>query len=138
MDPKFHPSMAAIKTDDLERFRALIDQDPSLATSRSSVSHPTLLQCLVLSGNNLVHKLEMARLLVNAGADLNGPLGACSSCDNIEVAELLLDSGAILAIARWWISSWIVVPTFISRIRRSLRPPSSGPKPAVIRSSVRI
>lgn len=86
--------MAAIKTDDLERFRALLDADPSLATSRSSVSHPTLLQCLALSGNSLVRKLEMARLLINAGADLNGPLGACSSCDNVEVAELLLDSGA--------------------------------------------
>ncbi len=86
--------MVAIKTDDLGRFRALLDQDPSLATSRSSTSHPTLLQCLVLSGNSLVHKLDMARLLIRAGADLNGPLGACSSCGNIEVAELLLDSGA--------------------------------------------
>jgi len=36
----------------------------------------------------------MARLLVDAGAELNGPLGACASCDNVEVAELLLDSGA--------------------------------------------
>jgi ankyrin repeat protein len=94
MDPKFHAAMAAIKTDDLELFRALLDQDPSLAASRSSIGHPTLLQCLALSGNNLAHKLEMARLLVNGGADLNGPLGACSSCDNVEVAELLLDSGA--------------------------------------------
>jgi ankyrin repeat protein len=94
MDPKFHAAMDAIKTDDLDRFRALIDDDPSLATTRSSIGHPTLLQCLALSGNNLEHKLEMARLLLNAGADPNGPLGACSSCDNIEVAELLLDSGA--------------------------------------------
>jgi uncharacterized protein len=94
MDPKFHPAMVAIKSDDLEQFRKLIRENPTLATARSSMSHPTLLQCLVLSGNNLVNKLEMARLLVNAGAELNGPLGACSSCDNVEVAELLLDSGA--------------------------------------------
>jgi ankyrin repeat protein len=94
MDAKFHPAMVAIKTDELERFRALIRQDPSLATSRSSTSHPTLLQCLVLSGNALTNKLEMARILIQAGADLNRPLGACASCDNVEVAELLLDSGA--------------------------------------------
>jgi ankyrin repeat protein len=94
MDPRFHPAMVAIKTDDVERFRTLVQQDPTLATSRSSTSHPTLLQCLVLSGNNLSNKLEMARILVQAGADLNGPLVACGSCDNVEVAEFLLDSGA--------------------------------------------
>jgi len=94
MDEKFHPAMVAIKTDDLERFRALIRQDPTLATSRSSTSHPTLLQCLVLSGNALANKLEMARILIEAGAELNGPLGACASSDNVEAAKLLLDSGA--------------------------------------------
>jgi ankyrin repeat protein len=94
MDAKFHPAMVAIKTDDLERFRALIRQDPTLAASRSSTSHPTLLQCLVLSGKSLTNKLEMARILIQAGAELNGPLRACGSCDNVEVAELLLDSGA--------------------------------------------
>jgi len=94
MDPKFHPAIVAIKLDDLERLLALIRQDSTLATSRSSRSHPTLLQCLVLSGKNLVNKLEMAKLLIQAGAELNGPLSACGSCDNVEVAELLLDSGA--------------------------------------------
>jgi ankyrin repeat protein len=96
MDPKFHPSMVAIKLDDLERFRSLIRQDPTLATSRSSTSHPTLLQCLVLSGKNLSNKLEMARVLIDAGSDLNEPLVACGSCDNAEVAELLLDCGALV------------------------------------------
>ena len=96
MDPKFHPAIAAIKTDDLERLHTLVRDDPTLATSRSSTSHPTLLQCLVLSGNDLRNKLEMARLLIQAGADLNGPLAACGSCDNVEMAELLLDSGAAI------------------------------------------
>lgn len=94
MDPEFHPAIVAIKTDNLERLRALVRDDPTLATSRSSTSHPTLLQCLVLSGNDLRNKLEMARLLIQAGADLNAPLVACGSCDNVEIAELLLDSGA--------------------------------------------
>src|ERR1051325_8849070 len=96
MDTRFHPAMAAIEQDDLERLRALIRDDPTLATARSSKSHPTLLQCLVLSDKDLAHKLEMARVLVEAGADLNGPLSACGSCDNAEVAELLLDSGAAI------------------------------------------
>jgi uncharacterized protein len=94
MDAKFHPAMAAIKSDDAERLSDLVRLDPTLATSRSSTSHPTLLQCLVLSGKNTANKLEMAKLLIAAGAELNGPLGACASSDNIEVAQLLLDSGA--------------------------------------------
>ena len=44
MDPKFHPAVAAIKAGDLERFRTLLREDPSLATDRSSKGH-TLLQC---------------------------------------------------------------------------------------------
>ena len=44
MDPKFHPAIAAIKAGDLERFRTLLREDPSLATTRSSKGH-TLLQC---------------------------------------------------------------------------------------------
>lgn len=94
MDARFHPAIVAIKADDLERFRTVLRQDPTLATSRSNVSHPTLLQCLVLDGKDLVNKLEMARLLINVGAALDSPLVACASCDNVELAELLLDSGA--------------------------------------------
>ncbi len=96
MDAKFHPTIVAIKLGDLERLRSLVRQDPTLATSRSSTSHPTLLQCLVLSGKDAPNKLEMAKVLIDAGADLNGPLGACGSCDNVEVAALLLDSGAAI------------------------------------------
>jgi ankyrin repeat protein len=96
MDAKFHPAIAAIEADDLPQLRDLVGRDPSLATSRSSTSHPTLLQCLVLSGKNNANQLAMTRLLVEAGAELNGPLGACSSCDNVEVAELLLDAGAMV------------------------------------------
>ena len=102
MDAKFHPAIVAIKTCDLERLRALVLADPSLATSRSSTSHPTLLQCLVLSAKDAPNKLEMVKVLVNAGADLNGPLSACASCDNVEVAELLLDSGAAVEGTGGW------------------------------------
>jgi uncharacterized protein len=36
----------------------------------------------------------MATILIDAGADLNGPLLASGSCDNVEIAALLLDRGA--------------------------------------------
>jgi ankyrin repeat protein len=36
----------------------------------------------------------MAVSLIDAGADINGPLLACASCDNAEIAALLLDRGA--------------------------------------------
>ena len=36
----------------------------------------------------------MSILLIDTGAEINGPLCACASCDNVEVAALLLDAGA--------------------------------------------
>jgi hypothetical protein len=94
MDARFHPAIAAIKSGDVDRLRALVREDSTLATSRSSTSHPSLLQCLVLSGKDAPNKIEMAQVLINAGSDLNGPLGACGSCNNVETAALLLDCGA--------------------------------------------
>ena len=94
MDAKFHPAIATIKSGDVERLRELVAADPSLATSRSTVSHPTLLQCLVLDGKNKPNAREMAEILIDAGADMDGPLGAAASIDNRAVAELLIDRGA--------------------------------------------
>jgi ankyrin repeat protein len=88
--------MAAIKAGDVDRFRALVRDDVTLATSRSSCSHPTLLQCLVLDANDTPYQLEMARILIDAGAELNEPFVACASGDNVAAAELLLDSGAAI------------------------------------------
>jgi len=88
--------MAAIKSGDLETFKSLIAADPSLATSRSTKSHPTLLQCLALDGKDKPNAVEMAKVLIDAGAELNEPLGAAGSIDNRPVAELLLDRGAAI------------------------------------------
>ena len=79
MDAKFYPAIATIKTGDVEKLRELVAADPSLATSRSTVSHPTLLQCLALDGKNKPNAREMAKVLIDAGADVNEPLGACAS-----------------------------------------------------------
>jgi uncharacterized protein len=94
MDPKFRPAIAAIKCGDLEGLRSLLRQDPTLATARSSKSHPTLLQCLTLDAGDVPNNVAMAQLLIDAGAEINGPLVACASGDNVEVAAALLDAGA--------------------------------------------
>jgi ankyrin repeat protein len=96
MDAKFHPAVSAIKDGDLLRFKDLVLQDPSLATSRSTKSHPTLLQCLVLDGKDKRNNLEMAIVLIDARAELNRPLVAAASIDNRAAAELLLDRGAAI------------------------------------------
>jgi hypothetical protein len=94
VDAKFYPAIGAIKSGDVDGLRALVRGDATLATSRSSTSHPTLLQCLVLDARDAPHQLEMARILIDAGADVNEPLYACASGNNVEVASLLLDRGA--------------------------------------------
>ena len=96
MEKRFHPAMAAIQSGDLEKFKQLVAADPSLATARSARSHPTLLQCLVLDGKDKPNAVEMAKVLIDAGAELNEPLVAAASIDNRPVAELLLDRGAAI------------------------------------------
>ena len=96
MDAKFHPAIAAITAGDLDGLREMIATDPSLATARSSRSHPTLLQCLVLDALDVPNKVEMANVLIDAGAEINGPLGAAASIDNVEIAALLLNRGAAI------------------------------------------
>src|SRR6185503_9276399 len=96
MEKRFHPAMKAIQSGDLETFKALLAADPSLATMRSTRSHPTLLQCLVLDGKDKLNAVEMAEVLIEAGAELNEPLIAAGSIDNRPVAELLLDRGAAI------------------------------------------
>jgi ankyrin repeat protein len=55
-----------------------------------------LLQCVVLDGKDKPHNVEMAQILVDAGAELNEPFGATASIDNRPCAELLLDHGAAI------------------------------------------
>jgi len=96
MDKKFHPAIEAMRAADVEKLRALVAADPSLATSRSSRSHPTLLQALVLDGKDKPKNIEMVQVLIDAGAELNEPLVAAASIDNRAAAEVLLDHGAAI------------------------------------------
>ena len=103
MDAKFHPAIAAIQSGDLETFKSLVAHDPTLATARSSRSHPTLLQCVALDGKDKPNNVEMARVLIAAGAELNEPLVASASMNNRAVAEVLLDSGAAIDGTGGWL-----------------------------------
>src|SRR5215213_11877307 len=96
MDAKFHAAIKAMRAGDVDELRALVAADPSLATSRSSKSHPTLLQALVLEGKDKPKNHEIAQVLIDAGAELNEPLVAACSIDNRAAAELLLDHGAAI------------------------------------------
>src|SRR6266446_9081848 len=102
MDAKFHPAIKAIKSGDLDELNALIKLDPSLAVARSTRSHPTLLQCLALEAIEVPNRVELAEVLLDAGAELNGPLVAASSINNIEIANLLLDRGAAINGTSGW------------------------------------
>jgi ankyrin repeat protein len=103
MDAKFHPAVAGIQSGDLEKFKALVDKDPSLATSRSSRSHPTLLQCVALDGKDKPNNVAIALVLIEAGAELNEPLVATASMNNAAVAKLLLDRGAAIDGTGGWL-----------------------------------
>jgi ankyrin repeat protein len=103
MDPKFHPAIAAIQSGNLEAFKALIAQDPTLATARSSCSHTTLLNCVVLDGKDKPNNVEMARVLIEAGAELDEAFVGCASMNNRAAAEVLLASGAAIDGTGGWL-----------------------------------
>src|SRR6185503_12934920 len=102
MNVRFQAAAQAVNAGDLEKFKAAIAADPSLATARSTRSHPTLLQCVVLDGKDKPHNVEMAQILIDAGAELHEPFCATASMDNRPCAELLLDHGAAIDGAGGW------------------------------------
>lgn len=83
-----------MRAGDVDKLKALIGADPSLITSRSTRSHPTLLQAVVLDGKDKPKNVEFVQILIDAGAELSEPFGAAASIDNRAAAELLLDHGA--------------------------------------------
>ncbi|HLG15669.1 MAG TPA: hypothetical protein VJH03_14380 [Blastocatellia bacterium] len=75
MDEKFHRAMAAIKAGDLDELESLVSQDPTLATTRSATSHPTLLQCLALDARDATNKVAMAKVLRTGRFTTHPPAG---------------------------------------------------------------
>jgi ankyrin repeat protein len=94
MDARFHPVQAALVRGDVEGVVALLDADPGLATAESSRSHPTLLQCLVLTMPPADALEALIDVLADRGAELTDPLIAASGIDNVRAIARLLDRGA--------------------------------------------
>jgi ankyrin repeat protein len=94
MDARFHPAEAAVASGDVERLASLLTADPELATARSRFSHPTILQCLVLTMPPVDAVEDLINLLANHGAELTDPLIAASGIDNQRAIAKLLDLGA--------------------------------------------
>jgi ankyrin repeat protein len=96
MDPRFQPAEAALASGDLAGLSALFGEDPDLATARSSRSHPTLLQCLVLNMPPVDNLEDIIDFLADRGAELTGPLVAACGMDNVRAIAKLLDRGACI------------------------------------------
>jgi hypothetical protein len=94
MDPRFHPAQAALADGDVERLTTLLSTNPELATARSGCSHPTLLQCLVLTMPPVDTLEILTDLLASHGAELTDPLIAAASIGNVRACVKLLDLGA--------------------------------------------
>jgi ankyrin repeat protein len=94
MDERFHPAQAALASGDVAGMAALLAADPQLAAARSQRSHPTLLQCLVLTMPPVDALEDLIDLLARRGAELTDPLIASCSMDNVRGCTKLLDLGA--------------------------------------------
>ena len=94
MDERFRSAQSAIHDGNLDLFESLLAGDPDLATARSRCSHPTLLQCLVLTISEQPHLERSIRALAERGAELTDPLIAACGVDNARAAAALLDRGA--------------------------------------------
>jgi hypothetical protein len=94
MDERFQPAQAALARGDVAELTSLLGADPGLATARSGRSHPTLLQCLVLTMPPVDPLGRLIDLLADHGAELTDPLIAASGMDNLRAIATLLDRGA--------------------------------------------
>jgi hypothetical protein len=102
MDPRFHRAQAVLSGGDVDGFKSLLAAEPELATARSQHSHPTLLQCLVLTMPPVDTLEQLIALLAQHGAELTDPLIAASGIDNVRAIVKLLDLGArIEGNGRW-------------------------------------
>jgi hypothetical protein len=94
MDIRFHSAQAALSNGSVETLKELLIAEPDLATSHSSCSHPTLMQCLVLNQPVVEHLELLIRTLAEHGSELTKPLIAAASSDNVRAIAELLDLGA--------------------------------------------
>jgi Ankyrin repeats (3 copies) len=104
VDSRFQSAMAAAWAGRIDHFCGLLDTEAALATARSSSSHPTLLQFVVLDGGvgKISQPEAFARALIDRGAELEGPLVAAASIGSRPMTDLLLSAGAAVESSAPW------------------------------------
>ncbi|MBO7748900.1 ankyrin repeat domain-containing protein [Paenibacillus sp. MWE-103] len=103
LQERYGAAYRAVKNGEPERLRTLLAAQPELAAARS-VQGRTLLHHLCDWPGHYPHRLETARILIDAGADVNAcaidPAGGetalqwAASNDDAAMAAFLLDAGA--------------------------------------------
>jgi ankyrin repeat protein len=102
MDSRFQAAERVLASGDVEGLAKILDEDPGLATARSQSSHPTILQCLVLTMPPVDALEALIGHLAGRGAELTDPLIAACGMDNVRAVVKLLDLGAsIEGNGRW-------------------------------------
>ena len=98
MDLRFLPALAAIRSGGVVALRAILKAQPALASDRSSCSHPTLMQCLVLDAADHPAEVQtsIAEALLSLNSPIDEPLVAAASNNNELMAAWLLDHGAAI------------------------------------------
>lgn len=105
-DPVALTLIKAIKGGDLQGLRALLDEDPRLASARLDDGEGVVRTPLHIATDwpgHFPNGVEVVAMLIERGADPNAPcdgwhpetpLHWAASCDDIEVLDALLDAGA--------------------------------------------
>lgn len=98
---------AAIRGGDVDTLKTLLAQEPDLVQATTEDNQRTLLHTLADFPSHTPRQAEVARLLIEGGADVNAriphakvdhsretPLHWAASNDDVALAEILLDAGA--------------------------------------------
>lgn len=95
MTDGFHTASERIAAGDVAGLGALLRATPALAREVPE-GRASLLQDVAVNGGlgRVANQFEMARILVDAGADLEAPLVAAASVGNLAMGELLVAAGA--------------------------------------------
>ena len=101
LHPMYEPAVAAINEGDLDTLGALLAQHPDLTTARDE-GNGTLLMSVVDWPGHRPHGAESARLLLEAGAEVDArraddqgtPLSGTACTNEIDTMRVLLDFGA--------------------------------------------